>query len=156
MANGISGSNTLIPKMETTAKMDPKFNGTLQNVTATVGRRATLSCTIENLGAHKVSTEYPLLSLKRTAVCAQARRHDKTAKSGVIKTKYILNPRRTASRVWEYGSENTVKPSASVKIVNFYNKTNGIKNANFVVSTYNYLLLLCHKKCILGYLTKPK
>lgn len=42
-------------KTETTTKMDPKFNGTLQNVTATVGRRATLSCTIENLGAHKVS-----------------------------------------------------------------------------------------------------
>lgn len=48
------------PNADTTTKTDPKFNGTLQNVTATVGRRATLSCTIENLGAHKVSgtTEY--------------------------------------------------------------------------------------------------
>lgn len=47
------------PNADMTTKTDPKFNGTLQNVTATVGRRATLSCTIENLGAHKVSeTEY--------------------------------------------------------------------------------------------------
>ncbi|XP_050525797.1 lachesin-like isoform X1 [Daktulosphaira vitifoliae] len=35
-------------------KIYPKFNGTVENVTATVGRRATLSCTIENLGAHKI------------------------------------------------------------------------------------------------------
>ncbi|KAL4099069.1 hypothetical protein QTP88_023558 [Uroleucon formosanum] len=47
------GSNLPIPKTDST-KMDPRFNGTLQNVTATVGRRATLSCTIENLGAHKI------------------------------------------------------------------------------------------------------
>jgi hypothetical protein len=55
LAIAVAGSNMPVLKTETT-KMDPKFNGTLQNVTATVGRRATLSCTIENLGAHKVSS----------------------------------------------------------------------------------------------------
>ena len=34
----------------------PKFIGQLQNVTVSLGREATFTCTVTNLGGHRVST----------------------------------------------------------------------------------------------------
>ena len=48
----------------------PKFVGHLQNVTVSLGREATFTCTVTHLGGHRVSSHISNI-ISKTIICAK-------------------------------------------------------------------------------------